>query len=84
MVRYGTAEAKLVAAFTDDGGYDDVQVALLDAAFNSIYAIGRWTPFEVFFVVDVCSCEKLLIPRQSSVSILQFAVGPHCRSSSLT
>ena len=49
-----TAEAEGVTAFAMHRGHNAVQVFLLDAAFQGVFAIRSGAPLEVFLVIHIC------------------------------
>ena len=65
MVRECAAEAEVVVIGALYGRDDPVEVSVLDGTINRIYAVWRWTPFEVVLVIDVRSRQEFLVPRAS-------------------
>jgi hypothetical protein len=46
---------------TAHGRNNPIEISLLDWTINGIFALGCWTPFQVFLIVDISPCEKNLI-----------------------
>lgn len=61
MVIQSAAEAKVVTAIAGNGRHYPGKVARLDRTVESIDAVRGWTPFKVFFIVDVGSGKQFLI-----------------------
>jgi len=55
------AKAKCVLALASDGGYDSLQIALLDTALDSVHAVRRRTPLKILLVVHVRPHQELVI-----------------------
>lgn len=69
MVGQSATKAEHVAAFAVNGRYNLVEILALDATLYSILAIRGGAPLEVFFVVDVRSCEECVVSGYVSVGL---------------
>lgn len=57
MIVQTASKAKTVFACAVHRGHNLVQIPSFDAAIYSEFAVWSGTPFEVVFVVDICSSE---------------------------
>ena len=62
MICLAASEAEPMLAVTRNRGHNLIQILLLDAAFDSIDAVGSRAPLQLVFVFDVGSGEKLVVP----------------------
>lgn len=74
MIGQGAAKTEVMSAEAVHRRDDLVQLLLLDRTINRVLAIWGRTPFEVVFVVDVCTGEKNLISELKVSQILACVV----------
>ena len=68
MVVERAAKAEIMLTDARDGGYDFVQLFLLDWALHGVDTFRRRAPFEVLAIIDVGTGEELLIAEGQYVS----------------
>lgn len=83
VVGEGAAETPVITAAAVYGGYDLAELLLLYTTVYGVYAIWRWTPLEVVFVINVRSGEKLGVPVNLLAVRSILVVGLHTCSSNL-
>jgi hypothetical protein len=57
MIGHTTSKAETVFACAVHRGHNLVQIPSFDVAFYGKLAVWSGTPFEVVFVIDICSSE---------------------------
>ena len=77
MIGECAAEAKAMTAVAMNSRYDLVQILALHTALYSVFAVGRRTPLEVLFVIDVRSCEERVVSIHVSTYLQPI---PACKS----
>lgn len=63
MISQGAPKAEAIIACTGNRRYNTSKVSLLDTAFDRIFTVWCWTPFEVFLVIHVSTGQEDLIPE---------------------
>lgn len=61
MIGQCASKAEVMVAVALDGRYYLVEISLLDATLDGVYAVGGRTPFEIVFVIDIGAGEQLLV-----------------------
>ena len=75
MIIQGTAEAKAVFARAGHCGYNSTELPFFDATLNGVFAIRRWAPLQILFIIDIGTCEEDLVSMQHiSHGIFTFGV----------
>ena len=71
MIIQRASKAKVMTAIAMDRGYDFLQIARLNFAFDSELAVRGWTPLQIFQIVDVGSSKQFMVPRYVLASNLK-------------
>lgn len=61
MIAQGTTEAETMLTCAGHSRYNFTKVPLLYATLNSVFAVRRRAPLQVFFVIDIGTCKEDLV-----------------------